>query len=105
MLFIECEKILEEVFKRDNSLRTQYALGVNAVRLGELYAHLAENSRAGRNARLDLMRLAQGYLQRGITSLQNVTANATLPSLDMVDVTEGAAVKERVDATFARLAK
>ena len=42
VLFLECDRILAEVFKRDNSLRTQYALGVNAVRLGELYAHLAE---------------------------------------------------------------
>ena len=45
VLFLECDRILEAVFERDNSLRTQYALGVNAVRLGELYAHLAENSR------------------------------------------------------------
>jgi non-specific serine/threonine protein kinase/serine/threonine-protein kinase len=104
-LFIGCEKILDEVFKRDNSLRTQYALGVNAVRLGELYAHLAENSRAGRGAQLDFLRLAHGYLQRGVASLQNVTANATLPSIDMIDVTEGAAVKARVDAAFAKLAQ
>ncbi len=65
------------VFKRDNSLRTQYALGVNAVRLGELYAHLAERSRAGRGAQLDLWRQAHDSLQRGVASLQNVTANAT----------------------------
>ena len=103
MLFLECERILDEVFKRDNSLRTQYALGVNAVRLGELYAHLAENSRAGRNAQLDLWRQARDSLQRGVASLQNVTANATLPSVDMVDVTEGVAILARVDAAFAKL--
>ena len=92
VLFLECDRILEGVFERDNSLRTQYALGVNAVRLGELYAHLAENSRAGRSAQLDLWRQARDSLQRGVASLQNVTANATLPSVDMVDVRDGVAI-------------
>jgi len=101
-LFVECETILGEVFKRDNSLRTQYALGVNAVRMGELYAHLAENSRAGRSAQLDLWRQARDSLQRGVASLQNVTANAKLPSVDMVDVTDGVALLARVDATLAK---
>jgi eukaryotic-like serine/threonine-protein kinase len=104
-LFLECVKILDEVFKRDNSLRTQYALGVNAVRLGELYAHLAEHSRAGRGAQLELWRQAQDSLQRGVTSLQNVTVNATLPSVDMVDVRDGVELLARVDATLAKLQK
>ena len=65
-------------YERDNSLRTQYALGVNAVRLGELYAHLAERSRAGRGAQLELWRQAHESLKRGVASLQNVTAHATL---------------------------
>jgi len=102
-LFLACETILDEVFKRDNSLRTQYALGVNAVRLGELYAHLAETSRAGRSAQLGLWRQAHDSLQRGLASLRNVTANATLPSIDMVDVTDGVALLARVDATLAKL--
>jgi eukaryotic-like serine/threonine-protein kinase len=104
-LFLDSERILAEVFKRDNSLRTQYALGVNAVRLGELYAHLAENSRASRGARLDLWRQARDSLQRGVASLQNVTANAALPSIDMVDVRDGMASLARVDATLAGLTK
>ena len=91
-----------EVFKRDNSLRTQYALGVNAVRLGELYAHLAEKSRAGRRAQLDLGRQARDSLQRGVASLRNVTAHATLTSGDMIDVSEGVALLARVDATLER---
>ena len=97
LLFLDCDRILVEVFKQDNSLRTQYALGVNAVRLGELYAHLAENSRAGRSAQLDLWRQARDSLQRGVASLQNVTAHATLTSGDMVDVTDGVASLARVD--------
>ena len=104
-LFLECETILDEVFKRDNSLRTQYALGVNLVRLGELYAHLAENPRAGRGAQLDLWLQARATLQHGVESLENVTANATLPSIDMVDVTDGVALLARVDATLAKLGK
>jgi len=102
ILFLECARSLEAVFERDNSLRTQYALGVNAVRLGELYAHLAESSRAGRSAQLDLWRQARVSLQRGVASLQNVTANATLPSIDMVDVRDGVASLARVDATLAK---
>ena len=104
-LFLDSDRILADVFKRDNSLRTQYALGVNAVRLGELYAHLAETSRAGRSAQLDLWRQARDSLQRGVASLQNVTAHATLTSGDMIDVTDGVASLARVDATLAKLGK
>jgi len=101
-LFLECETSLAEVYKRDNSLRTEYALGVNAVRLGELYAYLAENSRAGRSAQLDLWRQAGDSLRRGVASLKNVTASATLPSIDMVDVTDGTVLLARVEATLAK---
>jgi tetratricopeptide (TPR) repeat protein len=102
-LFLECDRILEGIFKRDSSLRTQYALGVNAVRLGELYAYLAGNSHAGRGAQLDLWRQARNCLQRGVASLRNVTAHATLTSGDMVDVRDGEALLARVDATLAQL--
>ena len=105
LLFLDCDRILVKVFEQDNSLRTQYALGVNAVRLGELYARLAENSRAGRSAQLDLWRQARDSLQRGVASLQNVTSHATLSSGDMVDVTDGVALLAGVDATLAQLGK
>jgi tetratricopeptide (TPR) repeat protein len=101
-LFLECGRSLDGVFERDKSLRTEYALGVNAVRLGELYAYLAESSRAGRGARLDLWRQARDSLHRGVASLQNVTANATLSSVDMVDVRDGVALLARVDAALAK---
>ena len=103
LLFLDCDRILVEVFEQDNSLRTQYALGVNAVRLGELYAHLAENSRAGRSAQLDLWRQARDSVQRGLASLQNVTAHATLTSGDMIDVTDGVASLARLDGVLAKL--
>jgi len=89
VLFLECDRSLEEVFKRDNSLRTQYALGVNAVRLGELYAHLGR------------WRDARDSLRRGVASLQNVTANAKLPSVDMVDIRDGEALLARADTVLA----
>jgi len=92
-LFLECGRILDEVYKRDNSLRTQYAVGVNAVRLGELYAHLG------------LSRQALESLRRGVASLKNVTASATLPSIDMVDVRDGEALLARMDAGAAKTAR
>jgi tetratricopeptide (TPR) repeat protein len=105
VLFLECDRILAEVYKRDNSLRTQYALGVNAVRLGELYAHLAEISRARPGAQLELWRQARDSLQHGVASLQNVTAHATLTSGDLIDVADGVASLARVDAKLAKLGK
>jgi tetratricopeptide (TPR) repeat protein len=103
ILFLECDRILEAVFERDNSLRTQYSLGVNAVRLGELYAHLAAHSRAGGSAQLELWRQAQESLQRGLASLRNVIAHATLTSGDMIDVRDGEASLSRVESTLAKL--
>jgi tetratricopeptide (TPR) repeat protein len=102
-LYLDCDRILGEVFERDSSLRTQYALGVNAVRLGELYAHLAQHSRAGRSAQLELWRQAHESLKRGLASLQNVTAHATLTSVDMVDITDGEALLASVEAVLAKL--
>ena len=75
---------------------------MNAVRLGELYAHLAEMSRAGRSAQLDLWRQAHGSLQHGVASLQNVTAHATITAIDMIDVRDGVASLARVNATLAK---
>jgi tetratricopeptide (TPR) repeat protein len=104
-LFFDSARILAEVFKQDNSLRTQYALGVTTVRLGELYTHLAETSRADRGAQLDLWREARDFLQRGLASLQNVMANATLTAGDMIDVNDGTALLARVDAVLAKVGK
>ena len=103
VLFLKCAKVLEALLARDGSLRTEYALGHNAVRLGELYAHLAENSRGVRDAQLDLWKKARGYLQQGVTSLKKVTASATLQAIDMIVVNDGVASLARVEATLARL--
>jgi len=74
---------------------------VNAVRFGELYAHLAEISRAGRVAQLELRRQARDSVRRGLASLQNVTAHATLTSGDMLDVSDGVALLANLDAALA----
>jgi tetratricopeptide (TPR) repeat protein len=102
-LLLECDRILKWVFERDKSLRTEYALGINTVRLGELYARQAEKSRAGRGAQLDLWRQARESLRRGVAALQNVTAHASLSSTDMADVREGEGLLIRVETTLAKL--
>jgi len=84
-------------------LRTEYAVGVTAVGLGQVYGHLAEHSHAGREARLGLFRQAREYLVRGIASLQKVTANAQLQATDLVPQHDGVAALARVDAALLKL--
>ena len=100
-LHLGCAKLLDEVLKRDGSLRTEYASGINAVGLGEVYAHLAERSRAGRGAQLDLWRQASGSLQRGLASIQKVRASAKLTSYDLVPVRDGEAALARANTALA----
>jgi eukaryotic-like serine/threonine-protein kinase len=102
-LLLECDRILNRVFERDKSLRTEYALGINAVRLGELYEYQAKGSRAGRDAQLGLWRQSRDSLKRGVAALQNVTAHATLTATDMIDVRDGEGSLARVEATLAKL--
>ena len=101
-LFLKCAKVLETLLARDGSLRTEYALGHNAVRLGELYAHLAGNARQSRAAQLDLWKKAHDNLQRGVASLEKVTASASLQAIDMIVVNEGIASLARADAALAK---
>jgi tetratricopeptide (TPR) repeat protein len=103
VLFLKCAKVLKVLLERDGSLRTEYALGHNAVRLGELYAHLAHNPRASREAQLELWHQSRDSLQRGVASLQKVTASATLQAIDMIVVNDGVGSLARVDATLAKL--
>jgi non-specific serine/threonine protein kinase/serine/threonine-protein kinase len=101
-LHLVCAKRLDEVLKRDGSLRTEYALGVNAVGLGQVYAHLAEQSRAGSDAQLELWRQARNSLQRGMTSLDKVQANAKLPAYDLPPIRDGKAALARANAAIAQ---
>ncbi len=103
VLFLKCGKVLEALLARDGSLRTEYALGHNAVRLGELYAHLAAKSRESRTVQLDIWIKARDYLQQGVTSLKKVTASATLQAIDMIVVNDGVASLARAEATLASL--
>ncbi len=102
-LFLKCAKVLEQLLQRDGSLRTEYALGHNAVRLGELYAYLAVKSRGGRGAQLELWTEARDSLQQGVTSLKKVTASATLQAIDQIVVDDGVASLARAEATLVKL--
>lgn len=102
-LLVSAGKILGTVLERDGSLRTEYAVGLNAVRLGELYAQLAETSHKGREAQLGLWREAQVSLQRGVASLQRVSDNAALQAMDKAPLRDGAAALARADAALAKL--
>ena len=93
VLFLKCASVLEKLLERDGSLRTEYAVGHNAVRLGELYAHLGHWLEA------------RDYLQRGVASLTKVTDNASLQAIDMVVVNEGVASLARAEAAIAKLQK
>jgi non-specific serine/threonine protein kinase/serine/threonine-protein kinase len=102
-LLLTSGKILSTVLERDGSLRTEYAVGLNAVRLGELFAQLASTSRNGRKAELSLWREAQVSLRRGVASLQKVSDNAALQALDKAPLGDGAAALARADSALARL--
>ena len=105
VLHLASSKRLGEALERDGSLRTEYAVGVSALGLGEIYAYLAEQSRAGREARIDLWRQALDSLQRGMASVNKVRAHAKLTYYDMVPVRDGEAAMARADAALARLGK
>ena len=102
-LLLASGKILGTVLERDGSLRTEYAVGLNAVRLGELYAQLAETSRNGREAQLGLWREAQVSLRRGVASLQKVSDNAALQAIDKAPLRDGAAALARANSALAEL--
>ena len=103
VLFLECQKVLDAVLARDGSLRTEFAVGQNAVRLGELYAYLAENRRGSRDAQLGLWKQARDSLQRGVTSVQKVTAAATLEAIDRAVLTDGVAALVHANSVIAGL--
>ena len=73
-------------------------MGVSALGLGEIYVYLAEHSRSGRAARIDLWRQARESLQRGMASVDKVRAHAKLAYYDMVPVRDGEAALARARA-------
>jgi len=101
VLFLKCAVVLEKLLERDGSLRTEYALGINAVRLGQLYAHRAENSRV-HDVQLDYWTQARDNLRRGVASLNKVAASASLQAVDRGVIVEGIASLARAEAAFAK---
>jgi len=103
ILFLKCARVLTAVLEHDGSLRTEFALGQNAVRLGELYEHLAKDNRADPAAQLALWKQARESLQRGVTSIEKVTANAVLEAMDQAVLADGVAGLARANAMIAKL--
>jgi tRNA A-37 threonylcarbamoyl transferase component Bud32/tetratricopeptide (TPR) repeat protein len=103
VLFLKSAKTFETVLARDGSLRTEYGLGQNAIRLSELYAQLASSPREDREGRLRLWKLAHDSLQRGLASVHKVTAVARLQSVDMLVVLDGEALLPGIEAAIAKL--
>jgi hypothetical protein len=101
VILLRCQAILERLQKQGASLRVEYALGQNGVRLGQLYSSLADNPKLGAAAQTGLWRQAQSSLQQGVRSLQHVTENVALDPLDKVALDAGLAELRRVDAVLA----
>ena len=86
-LLLKCEKLFDEQLKHDGSLRSEYAVGQNAIRLGVLHAEL------------ERPQSARDYLQRGIASIQKVENQAALEAADLLILDEGVATLARLNAT------
>ena len=85
-LLLKCERLFDELLKHDNSLRSEYAVGQNAIRLGVLHVELEHRQSA------------RDYLQRGIASIQKVVDQSALESSDLQILHEGVATLARLNA-------
>jgi tetratricopeptide (TPR) repeat protein len=101
VILLRCQAILERLQKQSASLRVEYALGQNGVRLGQLYASLAANPKLSAATQIGFWRQAQSSLQQGVRSLQHVTENVALDPLDKVALDTGLAELRRVEAVLA----
>ena len=100
-LLLRSQSILERLQTQGASLRVEFALGQNGVRLGQLYSSLADNPKLGVAARAALRRQAKSSLQQGVKSLQHVTQNVAIEPLDKAVLDTGLAELRRVDAALA----
>ena len=85
-MLLRCHEVLSRLQAQSPSLRVEYALGHNGVRLGVLYAHQGH------------WRQARDTLQPAVAALQHVVANVAIEPLDMRAVDEGVAALARVEA-------
>ena len=85
-ILLRCHEVLSRLQSQSPSLRVEYALGHNGVRLGVLYAHQGQ------------WRQARDTLRPAVAALQHVVANVAIEPLDMRAVDEGVAALARVEA-------
>lgn len=100
-LHVDCGRRLEEVLKRDGSLRTEFAVGLNAAGLGQVYEHLASKARAGSSAQRGYLRQARDSLRHGLATLRKVRDHAQLPAYDQVVVGDAESALARIEAAAA----
>jgi hypothetical protein len=102
-ILIRCHDTLHGLQSQSPSLRVEYALGHNGVRIGVLYSALASNPGLGPAARLGYWRQARNALQPAVAALQHVVANVAIEPIDMVALETGLAALARVEAALAQL--
>jgi tetratricopeptide (TPR) repeat protein len=102
---LRCNKELKALIASSSTLRIEYAFGHNAVRLGELYALLAGDSRRSRNDRLTYWQQARDAYESGVSPLQKVAAAVALEEADMAPVNVGVAGLARARSEIATLTK
>ena len=100
-ILLECHELLDRLQKQSPSLRTEYALGQNGVRLGVLYGSLASNPKLSPAARLGYWRQAQDSLRQAVATLQKVAASVAIEPLDRKTIDTGIAALARTESAIA----
>jgi tetratricopeptide (TPR) repeat protein/tRNA A-37 threonylcarbamoyl transferase component Bud32 len=101
-ILLECQAVLDRLQKQSPSLRIEYALGQNGVRLGVLYSSLANNPKLSPATRLGYWRQAQDSLRQSVASLQKVAASVALEPLDRKVLDAGIAALARAESAIAK---
>jgi tRNA A-37 threonylcarbamoyl transferase component Bud32/tetratricopeptide (TPR) repeat protein len=101
-LFERSAEVLATINKSGSTLRIEYAFGQNAVRLAEVYAHLAADPRTQAGARAGYWRQAHVLFEQGLASLNKVTSTVSIEPMDFVVLTDGIAGLARAKAALAK---
>jgi tetratricopeptide (TPR) repeat protein len=102
-ILIKCHAVLHRLQAQSPSLRVEYALGHNGVRLGVLYGSLAGNPKLGAASRRDYWQLARDTLRPAVAAIQNVVSNVAIEPLDQKALDIGMAALARSEAAITAL--
>ena len=102
VLLLECHTLLDRLQQQSPSLRIEYALGQNGVRLGVLYSSLANDPKLSPATRLGYWRQAQDCLRQAVASLQKVAASVAIEPLDRKVLDSGIAALARAESALAK---